>query len=76
LERIILRGSAGDLLGGLFRALIFGIIVAGIGCLQGLRTGTGARAVGESTTRSVVSSIILIIIADGLISVMFFVLEI
>ena len=40
--------------------------------MQGLLTGTGARAVGESTTRSVVSSIILIIIADGVISVMFY----
>lgn len=72
LDRIILRGSAGDLLGGLFRSLIFGVIVAGVGCVQGLKTGTGARAVGESTTRSVVSSIILIIVADGLISVLFF----
>jgi phospholipid/cholesterol/gamma-HCH transport system permease protein len=72
IERIVLRGSAGDLMGGLFRSLIFGVIVAGVGCLQGLQTGTGARAVGESTTRSVVSSIILIIIADGLISVLFF----
>jgi phospholipid/cholesterol/gamma-HCH transport system permease protein len=71
-DRIILRGSAGDLLSGLFRSLIFGIIVAGVGCMEGLRTGTGARAVGESTTRSVVTAIILIILADGLISVMFF----
>ena len=72
IERILLRGTAGDLLGGLSRSLIFGIIVAGTGCMQGLLTGTGARAVGESTTRSVVSAIILIIIADGLISVIFY----
>lgn len=72
IDRIILRGTAADLLGGLFRSVVFGVIVAGVGCLQGLQTGTGARAVGESTTRAVVSSIILIIIADGLISVLFF----
>ncbi len=72
IERILLRGTAGDLLGGLCRSVVFGIIVSSVGCMQGLLTGTGARAVGESTTRSVVSSIILIIIADGVISVMFY----
>jgi phospholipid/cholesterol/gamma-HCH transport system permease protein len=71
-ERLLLRGTAEDLLGGLSRSVVFGIIVASIGCMQGLLTGTGARAVGESTTRSVVSAIILIIITDGMISVMFY----
>ncbi len=72
IERIVLRGTAGDLMLGLSRSVVFGIIVASVGCMQGLLTGRGARAVGESTTRSVVSSIILIIIADGVISVMFY----
>jgi len=35
-----------------------------VSCLRGLQTGEGPRAVGESTTRSVVSSILLIIVAD------------
>ncbi len=71
-ERLLLRGSAVDFVGGLFRALVFGVIVAGVGCMQGLRTGRGARAVGASTTSAVVSSIVGIIIADGLLAVMFY----
>ena len=72
IDRIVLRGTAWDLMSGLSRSVVFGVIVASVGCMQGLLTGTGARAVGESTTRSVVTSIILIIIADGVISVMFY----
>jgi phospholipid/cholesterol/gamma-HCH transport system permease protein len=72
MERLLLRGRAGDFLGGLFRALVFGILIAGIGCLQGLRTGRGARAVGASTTGAVVSSIVAIIIADGLLAVVYY----
>ena len=75
-NRLMLRGDLNDFLGGLFKSLVFGVIVASIGCHQGLQTGTGARAVGESTTRSVVSGIILIVIADGLLTVIFYYLGI
>jgi phospholipid/cholesterol/gamma-HCH transport system permease protein len=54
----------GDLAEGLSKSIVFGGIVASISCLRGLQTGEGPRAVGESTTRSVVSSILLIIFAD------------
>lgn len=56
----------GDLAEGLSKSIVFGTIVASISCLRGLQTGEGPRAVGESTTRSVVSSILLIIFADAL----------
>jgi phospholipid/cholesterol/gamma-HCH transport system permease protein len=62
----------GSLVGGLGKSFVFGILVAGIGCLRGLETGTGARAVGESTTSAVVSGIILIVIADGIFSVAYY----
>jgi phospholipid/cholesterol/gamma-HCH transport system permease protein len=55
----------GDLAEGLSKSIVFGAIVASISCLRGLQTGEGPRAVGESTTRSVVSSILLIILADA-----------
>jgi phospholipid/cholesterol/gamma-HCH transport system permease protein len=55
----------GDLAEGLSKSIVFGGIVASISCLRGLQTGEGPRAVGESTTRSVVSSILLIILADA-----------
>lgn len=65
-----------DLLGGLFKSFVFGILIAGIGCLRGLQTTTGASAVGESTTRAVVSGIVLIVVTDGVFSVAFYYLGI
>lgn len=62
----------GSLTGGLVKSFAFGILVAAIGCLRGLQTGTGARAVGESTTRAVVSGIILIVVADGIFSLVYY----
>jgi len=61
-----------DLVGGLFKTLVFGMLVAGIGCLRGLQTRTGATAVGDSTTSAVVSGIILIVITDGMFAVLFY----
>ena len=75
-NRLTLRGDVGDFVGGLVKSLVFGILVAASGCHQGLQTGTGAKAVGESTTRSVVSSIVLIVVADGVLAVIFYVLGI
>jgi phospholipid/cholesterol/gamma-HCH transport system permease protein len=56
----------GDLAEGLGKSIVFGGIVAAVSCLRGIQTGEGPRAVGESTTRSVVSSILLIIFADAI----------
>ncbi len=61
-----------DLIGGEVKTLVFGLIVGGIGCLRGLRTGNGPGAVGDSTTRAVVTSIVLIIVADGVFGVLYF----
>jgi phospholipid/cholesterol/gamma-HCH transport system permease protein len=66
----------GSFVGGLVKAFVFGILVAAVGCLRGLQTTTGASAVGESTTRAVVSGIVLIVITDGLFSVVFYYLNV
>ena len=75
-NQVQLAVGHGDLLGGLAKSFVFGILVAAIGCLRGLQTQTGAAAVGESTTRAVVSGIILIVIADGVFSVIYYYLGI
>jgi phospholipid/cholesterol/gamma-HCH transport system permease protein len=62
----------GDFLGGLVKSFVFGILVAAIGCLRGLQTRSGPSAVGISTTRAVVSGIVLIVIADGVFSVIYY----
>lgn len=50
-----------DLMGGLFKSIIFGGIIAIIGCYKGFETTGGAEGVGKSTTDSVVISIMLIL---------------
>jgi phospholipid/cholesterol/gamma-HCH transport system permease protein len=61
---------------GLVKSFVFGIIIAGVGCQRGLTTGTGAVAVGVSTTRSVVAGILLTILVDGVFSVVYYALGI
>jgi phospholipid/cholesterol/gamma-HCH transport system permease protein len=65
-----------DFTGGLVKALVFGVLIAGIGCLRGLQTETGASAVGISATRAVVSGIVLIVFVDGVFAVLFYYLGI
>lgn len=61
-----------DVLGGLFKGLVFGAVVAGIGCSRGMNTGVGPRAVGESATSAVVGGIVAIIVLDGIFAVLFY----
>lgn len=75
-NRIADMVSAGDVLGGLAKAMVFGVIVAAVGCLRGIQTGQGAQAVGLSTTSAVVSGIVLIAVVDGAFAVVFYVLGI
>lgn len=49
---------------GLFKSMVFGGIIAHVGCYVGFKTSGGARGIGESTTRSVVLSFLLIMIAN------------
>jgi phospholipid/cholesterol/gamma-HCH transport system permease protein len=65
-----------DIAGGMLKSYFFGMIIAAIGCYRGLKTTTGAGAVGESTTAAVVGSIILVSILDGIFSVVYFYLGI
>jgi phospholipid/cholesterol/gamma-HCH transport system permease protein len=62
------RVHTNDLAVGLIKSVLFGLIVGAVGCLRGLQTKEGPSAVGDSTTRSVVSSILLIIAANTLFS--------
>ena len=76
LTRLVDSVGVGDLLGGLFKTLVFGLLISGVGCLRGLQTKAGAQSVGVSTTRAVVSSIILVIFSDGIFAVIYYFLGI
>jgi phospholipid/cholesterol/gamma-HCH transport system permease protein len=57
-----------DLTVGIAKSAVFGVIVSGVGCWRGLQTQQGPSAVGLSTTRAVVTSLLLIIMADACFS--------
>jgi phospholipid/cholesterol/gamma-HCH transport system permease protein len=61
-----------DAMAGLTKAAIFGLIISFIGCYQGFVTTGGAEGVGKSTTRAVVVSAVLILIADFIIATVLF----
>lgn len=67
-HQIISRVELGDLTIGLLKSVVFGLIIGGVGCLRGLQTKEGPRAVGVSTTRSVVACIMLVILSNTLFS--------
>jgi phospholipid/cholesterol/gamma-HCH transport system permease protein len=60
-----------SLLGGLFKSLVYGSLVAIAGCQQGLACGNSAMAVGESTTRAVVMGIVLIVVSASILTVIY-----
>jgi len=61
-----------DVLIGLFKAWIFGMIISIIGCYYGFRSAGGAEGVGRSTTMSVVGSLMAIIVADCFFTALFY----
>jgi|TARA_B100000530_G_scaffold215129_1_gene138029 phospholipid/cholesterol/gamma-HCH transport system permease protein len=56
---------------GLVKAPVFAYIIAIVGCFEGLRVTGSAESVGKMTTKSVVESIVLVILADALFSILF-----
>jgi len=59
------------LFGGLFKATVFGALVAISGCLQGMNCGNNAMAVGQATTKAVVMGIVLIVVAAAILTVIY-----
>jgi len=61
-----------DFYTGLLKSVVFGMIIAIIGCYQGFHTQGGAEGVGKATTKAVVMSSLLILIANYFITALFF----
>ena len=60
--------TGSEIIGGLIKPVVFGFIIALVGCYMGLSTKGGTVGVGRATTRSVVVSSILVIFVDFLIT--------
>lgn len=61
-----------DFLQGIVKMAVFSLLVGSAGCLAGLETAEGPGAVGRSATRAVVASIVLVILADGVMGAIFY----
>jgi len=57
---------------GLLKSLVFGVLIGFAGCLRGMQCGRSALAVGEATTSAVVTSIVLIVVSDSIITYLLF----
>ncbi len=64
-----------DYLTGLSKSIVFGTIIAGLACYEGLNVSGGAEGVGRATTTTVVKSIVMLIGADCIFTAVFYVLE-
>src|SRR5580658_10161877 len=58
----------GDVLMGLVKPVVFGFIVATIGCFYGLSATGGTQGVGRATTQAVVAASVLLIVVDLIIT--------
>lgn len=67
-HQLFISFSLEDFITGIVKVFIFGILISIIGCMRGLKTKNHAAAIGESTTKSVVNSIVMLGIADGILS--------
>ena len=75
LDRFVKAVSPTAFMVGVGKAPVFAAIIAIVGCFQGFKTKGGADSVGRQTTRSVVQSIFLVIVADALFSIAFSMLD-
>jgi phospholipid/cholesterol/gamma-HCH transport system permease protein len=57
-----------DLAVGLTKCTVFGILIAVAGCMRGMQCGRSASSVGDAATSAVVTSIVLIVVSDSLIT--------
>lgn len=63
-----------DIISGLTKAGVFGFIITLLGCYNGFHSNGGAQGVGQATTNAVVSSSILILIFNYILTELFFTL--
>jgi len=61
-----------DVFTGLVKPVLFGFIIATIGCYYGISTSGGTQGVGRSTTQAVVASSVLILIVDFFVTKLIF----
>lgn len=64
-----------DVLGGIFKAVVFGYLIGITGCYMGLNTEGGTKGVGDATTRSVVTASVLVVFFDFVLTKLIWLVE-
>ncbi len=64
--------TVGDIMTGVFKSYVFALLIAMAGCRAGLQCGRSSAAVGQSTTKAVVTAIVYLVIADAGLNILFF----
>ena len=72
LDRTVQALVMDDVVTGLVKAMVFGLIIGNVGVFEGYHVRGGAEGVGRATTQSVVSAIFLIIVADAVFTAIFY----
>ncbi len=75
LHRVFSQLLVRDFLTGLFKAGVFGVLISSLACYLGLNVTNGAQGVGQATTRTVVYTIVALIIVDLMFTAVFFALN-
>jgi phospholipid/cholesterol/gamma-HCH transport system permease protein len=70
-QRTALSVYADNVMVGLVKGTVYGVLVALAGCRQGLNAGRSAEAVGEATTAAVVQSLVWIVVAASVLTIVF-----
>jgi phospholipid/cholesterol/gamma-HCH transport system permease protein len=61
-----------DIITGLIKSVMFGVVITAVGCQEGLSTGLGAEQVGRTTTSAVVKSIFMVVAVDLVFTLLFY----
>ncbi|NOZ00283.1 MAG: ABC transporter permease [Deltaproteobacteria bacterium] len=72
MDKIAQYADRWDVISGLIKACVFGLILALVGCYKGLNAKGGARGVGRATTQTVVTSSVLILISDYFLTLLLY----
>ena len=69
LDALVMR----DIVTGLIKAMMFGLVITAVGCQEGFSTGLGSEQVGRSTTEAVVKSIFMVVMVDLIFTTLFYI---
>jgi phospholipid/cholesterol/gamma-HCH transport system permease protein len=70
-ERTITAIGFQNVMEGVTKSIVFAILIACVGCLRGYEAERDAKGVGKAATSSVVSGVFLIVVADGILTMIF-----